>query len=479
MKLQGLAKVLRDDCALNPRDRLILGVSGGPDSLALLHALHSLGYRPVVAHLDHALRPESAQDAQAVKKQAEALDLPFRGRRADVAARARKASKSIEEAAREERYRFLFALAEEASAPAVAVAHTADDQVETVLMHLLRGAGSAGLSGMETRSLPNPWSERIPLVRPLLGIWRSEIEAYCQEKDLKPLVDASNLDITYFRNRLRHALIPDLQSYNPEIKRALYQTAEVLRADRGLLENLAEGAWQAVLRRQGDGYLGLSRRGLLEQPLALQRMLLRRAFAVLRPAARDLDFESVQRALQSLERKTSSSRQDWAAGLYHLVEGELFWLANWDAELPADWPQLSPRVELRLELPAVLDLDKGWRLSAKPVPDAASIRARALGNQDPFQAWLDFEHTGGQLTLRTRRPGDRFQPLGLESGSQKLADFMINARMPERARAAWPLVCRESEILWVPGLRIAHPYRLVPDTASALHLRVNQSTASG
>lgn len=474
MELKQLKRVLEADCGLASSDRLVLGLSGGPDSLALLHALYRLGFHPVVAHLDHALRPESAREAQAVEAMARELKLPFHSRREDVAALANTAGQSLEEAAREARYRFLFEVAEAEGAGAVAVAHTADDQVETVLMHLLRGAGTSGLAGMEARSLPNPWSETVALVRPLLGTWRAEIEDLCVREGLQPLRDASNQDTTFFRNRLRHELIPTLESYNPGIKRALLQSAEILRADRHLLEQLAAEAWPAVLRRQGDGYLGLDRSAFREQPLALQRLLLRSAFAALRPAARDLDFEAVARA-RNVFAAEDGKPQDWAAGLILLAEEELVWVAEEEARIPVDGPQLAPGLEVAVEVPAVLELGGGWQFRAEAVPDAEDIRAQAIENRDPYQAWLDRGTAGEQLTLRTRRPGDRFQPLGLEVGSQKLADFMINARLPARARAGWPLLCRGDEILWVPGLRIAQGGRLRPESRAALHLQVAQA----
>ena len=474
MNMDDLSGTLQDACGLKPDDRLILGVSGGPDSLVLLHAMVNLGYRPLVAHLDHGLRPESAQDAIFVAGQAQILGLSYHGKRVEVAAIAWETGQSLEEAAREQRYRFLFDLAKQEGAEAVAVAHNADDQVETVLMHLLRGAGAAGLSGMQMRTLPNPWSDSIPLIRPLLGVWRSEIEAYCRAQALTPLTDPTNQDQNFLRNRLRHELIPNLQSYNPAVKIALTQTAEILRADRALHEELMDGVWGAVVRRQGEGHLGLDRRGLIEQPLALQRMLLRRAFSVLRPASRDLDFEGVQRALEAIAKDGASAKEDWAGGLYLLAEGEVLWIAAWGSDPPMDWPQLVPDYKLCLELPASVDLGQGWRLTAEQIIGVDDIRERALSNADPFQAWLDAERTGAELMLRTRRPGDRFQPLGMQTGSQKLADFMINVHLPERARAGWPLLCRENEILWVPGFRTANASRLLPESDTAVHLQMGR-----
>lgn len=191
---------LRDECFLKPDKPVIVAVSGGPDSLCLLDILHKFSSLLMVAHFNHGLRPESESDARAVRREAEKRSLTFILGEDDVATFAADNRLSIEEAARIRRYRFLFAQAEKYDTQAVAVGHTADDQIETMLMHLLRGSGLSGLKGMPARSSPNAWSAGIPLLRPLISIWREEVLAYCREYDLKPVIDRSNMDTTIYRN---------------------------------------------------------------------------------------------------------------------------------------------------------------------------------------------------------------------------------------------------------------------------------------
>jgi tRNA(Ile)-lysidine synthase len=468
MLLAALEKRLQTELKLDRSVPLLLGFSGGPDSLALLHALRSLGYPLLAAHFDHGLRPESAPDALRAKKIAESYSIPFFTARADVAAYAEQHSMSIEEAARALRYPFLFRMAAEQGAQAVVVAHNADDQVETALMHLLRGAGAGGLRGMAPRLLPNPWSSEIPLLRPLLPVWRKEIVSYCQAKNLQPIEDPSNLDPSYFRNRLRHELLPTLEGYAPGFKRRLHNSADLLSADFALLETLAEQAWQRCLAQRGEGFLGFDRRAFLAEPLALQRQLLRRALVQLRPNQRDLDFNNVQRALDLINVQRFTAPQDWLAGLCLALEGQRVWIADWEVDLPVDWPQ-APANTLHIETPAQVQLSEPWSIHM----EATSIEnvPKAMVD-DGFQAWLDHDALGDELLLRRRQPGDRFQPLGLTEGSVKLSDFMINEKMPQRARAAWPLLCKGPEIIWLPGYRLAHPYRLQAQTKRALHLQL-------
>ncbi|HEY4718942.1 MAG TPA: tRNA lysidine(34) synthetase TilS, partial [Anaerolineales bacterium] len=268
---------LLQECQVASRQKLILGFSGGPDSLALLHALHVLEQPLVAAHLDHGLRPESAIEAEQAGQEAAFLGVPFLSERKDVGTFAEENRLSVEEAARQLRYAFLFKVAERQGASAVAVAHTADDQVETVLMHLLRGAGMAGLRGMAPRLLPNPWSAEIPLVRPILGIWRLEVLEYCAAQGLQPVQDASNQDTIFFRNRMRQDLVPQLETLAPGFKRRLAQSASLVAADYEVLASLTEATWRRCLSQQAAEYLELSRPAFLVELLSLQRAVLRRA----------------------------------------------------------------------------------------------------------------------------------------------------------------------------------------------------------
>jgi tRNA(Ile)-lysidine synthase len=432
----------------------------------------------VVAHLDHRLRPSSSQEAQAVAQICRRLGIPFVLGQEDVSAVAEEQGLSLEEAARLVRYRFLFQQAEIHEAQAVAVGHTADDQVETVLMHLLRGAGLDGLTGMSFRSLPNPWSYSIPLVRPLLGVWREEIEAYLSARDLLPIQDESNQDRRFYRNRLRHELIPYLQDYNPAIKQALWNMADVLREDAVVLDKWVETAWEESVLGVGIGYVALKVPALQAQPLGLQRMLLRRAINQLRPGLRDIEFTTIASALAFLETPTQSKTRDLAAGLRLLQEGERLWLAAWEADLPGDaWPQLLAGQEILLPIPGEADLSGGWRLSAQLFLAKAAPLQEALGNPDPYQTWVDASQLASPLIVRSRSPGDRFRPLGMQGHSLKLSDFMINEQLPRRARQGWPLVCSKDEIIWIPGLRLSHAFRLQPGSRDILHLQLSPTAS--
>ena len=462
---------------LDPQKSILVAVSGGPDSLCLLDVLWRLGYSLVVAHLDHSLRPEAQEEAKAVQELAQRMNFPCILGKEDVAGFANEQGLSIEEAARNLRYRFLFQQAELHNVQAVAVGHSADDQVETVLMHLLRGSGLDGLCGMEFYSLPHAWSKSIPLVRPLLGVWREEILAHVTQHNLQPSLDASNQDTRYYRNRLRQELIPHLEDLNPGARQRIWRMAELLREDSAVLEAQVEATWQVCCQEMGTGFVAFDASRLQIQPLAIQRRLIRRGIARLHHGLQDIDYASVERTLDFLRLPTRSKQRDLIAGLRLELGQGCLWLADWKADLPgAGWPQLKPGSQFQLHLPGEISLPGGWLLRGEVVPVDAQVYQQATANPDPFQVWLDLERVELPLLVRARLAGDRFQPLGMNGHSLKLSDFMINRKLPRRARQGWPLVISEEQIACGPGFHPCELAAIQASTANAVHLQLHLSS---
>lgn len=447
---------------------MAVGVSGGPDSLALLHVLREAGWPLLVCHFNHRLRPESDLDAAHVQKIAEGLGLPFVTDAADVAAYALAQRLSIEEAARELRYRFLFRAAREAAAGAVAVGHTADDQAETVLMHFLRGAGLPGLKGMPPRVILPVFDAEIPLVRPLLGWTRAQTEAYCRQHNLPSLTDSSNADTTYLRNRLRHELLPLLEAYNPKIRQTLAKTALVLQGDDELLAEQAALAWKEALRAVGSRFVAFSLPQLRQMSPALRRSLFRRAAFTLKPRLRDVDFDA-------LERASTLKAADLTGGLRTVPEGEILYLTDDESALPVDYPQVSSQYSVVSG--QSIPFGNQWVLQSEIRPAGGSLSnpEHWLLNTDPWSAYLDADLTGNRLTVRPFRPGDRFEPLGMPGQTMKLSDLFINLKIPKRFRKNWPVLCVQDEIAWVPGLRLGHRCRCTDSTRRVLVLRLARS----
>ena len=451
----------------------LVGISGGADSLVLLDLFCRSELPVVAAHINHGLRPEAGADAHRVAWVAETLKIPFVSEAIDVALYARQNRLSIEEAARVCRYNFLFKQAQRLGAQAVAVGHHADDQAETVLMHFLRGSGLTGLKGMRPYLLPNPWSDEIPLLRPLLGVSRVEIIAYCAERGLEPVEDSSNFDTTLFRNRLRHETLPNLDELVPGMGQRLGQMADILAADEDVLVSLTTQARRETLIEQGQGFLAFDARKLSGQHLGIQRRLIRWAAGQLIEDLRAVGFGAVARALAVLHDEAGIA--DLVMGLRVFSEAGRFYLAAENAELPSRlWPQLEQAaVVFDIPAPGELVLPGGWVLRCEILDDVEKARALALENSDPYRAWIALRRQQpAHIQIRTRRPGDRIQPLGMDGASAKISDLMINAKLPQRVRAHWPIVLLDNRIAWLPGLRGSHEFRIARGSASVLFVEL-------
>jgi len=472
MDLDQLHQIIQDYCGLKYDQNILVGVSGGPDSLCLLNVLVGLGYRVVVAHFNHGLRVQAGEDALFVESQASKMGLRFILGEMDVAGYARTHKLSIEEAARQVRYHFLFEQAKQINAQAVAVAHNANDQVETVLMHLLRGAGLSGLKGMSYQGFMDEWSLSIPLVRPLLDVWREEILDYCETQGLHPVIDSTNFNTNYYRNRLRHELIPYLENYNPQIKEVIWRMAQTLAGDQQVMAEVVEENWSRCCRQNGDGFVEMALGEVRNVSKALQRQLIRQAIGTLRPFLRDIDYWAAERAITFINNPARSGQVDLVSGLRLFIEQDRLFLAEKDARiLDPDWPQMPIGGRLTLACPGEVQIGGDWLLtceiSVNRQPDEINLFC-----SDPMQAWLDAQTLSFPLIVRTRQPGDRFQPLGMQGHSLKLSDFWINEKLSGRARPDWPLVCSGDQIVWIPGFRPGHPFRVSPGTSQLAHLRL-------
>jgi tRNA(Ile)-lysidine synthase len=343
-------------------------------------------------------------------------------------------------------------------------------------MHLLRGSGLSGLRGMPFRALPNAWSAAIPLVRPLLATWRAEIEQYCLEQDLHPLTDPTNTDPAYTRNQLRLELIPQLENVQPGLRKRMLRMAGLLREEDDLLESLVSQAWQSCVRKQGERTIAFQLEEFLALPLAIQRRLVRRAAEKLIVGIPDVTYDDIERAVRFAHQPPHTGQLDWMAGLRLLLEGDDFWLAAWEADLPQpDCPQVPASSPQPLAVPGLTPFAAGWVLQAEWVSLDGEALLAALTNPDPYQVWLDADCLPAPLVVRARQSGDEFQPLGMHGQRVSLQDWMSKQKLPRRARAAWPLVCAAEEIVWVPGCQPAHPVRLTPDTRQSLYLRLKKA----
>ncbi|MSQ05781.1 MAG: tRNA lysidine(34) synthetase TilS [Dehalococcoidia bacterium] len=446
------------------RGVLVVGVSGGPDSSALLYCLHRLqeshGLRLHVAHLNHDFRGDEADaDARFVSDLAQELGLPASVEKREVTDYQREHRiSSFEHAARELRYGFLAEVAAQAGAAAVVVGHTADDLAETALLHLLRGSGLHGLRGMSERS-PWPWPGDAPglwLFRPLLAATRQDTEACCRELGRTFREDTGNSLPRFTRNRVRHHLLPLLAAgYNPRVREAVVRLARAAALEVDYLESEVDRVWPQVAEGEA-GSLAFS--GVRFQAVALtalhpllQRLVLRRGYSVVTGAAHRLEENHLQAMYDLAQAGVAGRSVALPGGLWlHSTHDQL--LLTPDAGPPCPFPELDGpyALELPTAMNQVTELTLGgWRVAAQLAP-----RPEVLDAGDGFTAWLAPGALTGRVQVRARQAGDRFWPLGMTQ-EKKLQDFFTDLKVPRTWRDRVPLLESAEGIAWVVGYRVA------------------------
>jgi tRNA(Ile)-lysidine synthase len=473
---------------LPEKGTVVVAVSGGADSLCLLHLLHRLcgpGKRyPAlslyVAHLDHQLRGEaSARDAASVAALAQSWHLPFSIGHADVLAQAQQEHRSIEEMARIMRYRFLRTLAQQINATTIAVAHHMDDQVETLLLHWLRGGGLASMVGLQ------PYQHDI--IRPLLCVSRADTHAYCAQHQLVPLDDVSNNDTRFLRNRIRHALLPLLAEMNPGYRHTVLRNAEAMHIDLAWIEAQVDSYWPQIVCHIDEARIELSLLPLQALPLSLRHHLLRRASAQLCAGQSPLEFRHYQLIEQLLQRKhTNTALTLHFPSQLHLTRIndslilERIYLNNAPISTEAE-----TNTEVLLPISGTTAVPgTPWQAQAYLLTDELLEQVYpALRNADWHTVWsllpTDQHHVyidadqlpETQLYIRTRRHGDRMQPLGMMH-EKKVQDILIDKHIPRTQRAHIPLFFSTRHCVWLAGVQVDNRVRLTPETRRIVRLSI-------
>lgn len=450
-----VARTIREQKLFEPGATIIVALSGGADSTALLDLLSRLpGLSPrlVAAHLNHCLRgPESDRDEEFVRSLATQYGITLECRRVDVKGYSKREQLNLEDAGRRARIVFFDELRHSWQATAVALAHHADDQAETVLMRLLRGAGPGGLAGMSYRNGRG-------FIRPLLGLSRAELVAYLTERGLTWREDASNRDTTFLRNRIRHELLPLLEGYNPAIRERLAVTAAVLSDEHAFLDHLTH----QIVDQTGtasDDTLTCPVATLLEQPPALRRRSFR---LLLERQAGDLNHFS-NRHIAALERLLESSQPNATLNLPQGITavreyGTLFLRRRTESEPPSP----ATATELEITGPGQYRLLGGASLTLTPVAVPATVE-----HLSPDTAIFDLDRAPFPWHVRMFQNGDRIMPFGM-TGSKKVKELFIDAKVPRSKRHTIPLLFCGDTLVWVCGLRTSRLARLDSTSTHAI-----------
>lgn len=451
---------------LKTGDKVLIGVSGGPDSIALLHILWTLKddlrIIPVVAHLNHQLRGEEAkEDARSVREFSEKLGLPCYIEEADAKSYHKNSGLSLQEACREIRFSFFEQLAGKLGAGRVALGHHADDQAETILLNLLRGAGISGLKGISyVRGL---------YIRPLLEIRRKEIEEYCLQHHLPVRQDSSNLKPVYTRNRIRLNLLPLLErEYNPQIIHALVQLGNLCSEEDSFLEELALINFENIKTNEKNGMVVLDNNALCSLSAPLCRRVLRLAWEEITGETKELSYHHVEKLMELLHKKAGGRVMILPRGIRALKTNNVLQFSR-ETEpipiLPYKHPLIVPGVTYIPEIDLCIQAEV---INLRDAPSFAEM--------SPNEALLDYDLIKQPLYVRRRLEGDVFSPLGVD-GTLKLKKFLIDGKIARYKRDKIPLVVSGDDIVWVGGLRSAQGWKVTGGTVKCLYLQILGSSA--
>jgi tRNA(Ile)-lysidine synthase len=457
---------------LKPDDSVVIGVSGGPDSVALLHMLFKIAprfsLRLGVAHLNHCLRQnDSDNDAKFVESLAANLDLPCYVQKRDIRRYQRENRLSLEEAARRVRYEFLDDIAKTHQYNKIALGHHADDNAELVLMNLFRGAGTLGLSG-----IPPKRDDRI--IRPMIMLKRSDIIDFLDQNQLKHVFDRTNADTTHLRNRVRLDLIPVLKTaYNPNISEALNRLSSILRSEEEWIEDVVHPFFDKAVFHVRESHLGLSIPMLNRYHKALQRRVIRMALAKVKGDLRRIGFANIDSIIDLLKKKSPIGKIDLPDGLRIRRDQDTIHIYRSQRRAPDD-PRVNDRrdafsFEYQIEKfePVFVKEIKAYirfaEIGIENMPDC-----RCTGQQANF---FDKDAINLPMVLRNFRPGDAFRPLGV-SGRQKLKKFFIDKKVPRRERITCPILLSCGKIIWVVGHRIDESVKVTPATKNVLKVEL-------
>ncbi|OGP56644.1 MAG: tRNA lysidine(34) synthetase TilS [Deltaproteobacteria bacterium RBG_13_52_11b] len=448
---------------LGKGDRLIVGVSAGVDSMVLLYVLNTFrepyDLDLIVAHVNHGLRPdESDKEAELVRNESERLGLPFEYGQFDVKAFQKARGLSPQDAARRVRFHFFNDLLRKHSAQRIALGQNADDQVETILLRLMRGSGLKGLKGM----LPLREGK---VVRPLLEVWRREIASYALENNIPCLVDSSNLKRAYLRNRIRLNLIPLIErEVQPNLKGVILKASAILREEDDYLDRGAEDACQKIIREEPNA-LSFSSSEFQSLHKAIQWRVVEKMLERVTPVERvaeEGDRPDIDSIYDTLTHPPSSFSLDLPYGF--------FLEKRYDrVSLGRGKRSPTPLFEVDLVVPGHTFI----REIGKEVVSEEIRRSDLEGTFEmpPETALLDYDRLCYPLKMRNFRPGDRFQPLGVQ-GTQKVKEFFIDHKIPRFERTNIPFLVSGEGIVWVVGYRIDERFKITERTQRILKMQV-------
>lgn len=458
-------------------DCLLVAVSGGPDSMALLHLLKTVqskwNLKLMAVHLNHQFRGEEAdQDQLYVEAMCKDWNITCITKKMDVALYAKENKLSKQVAARECRYQFFEELAKEYNYYKVAVAHHADDQLETVMMRFIRGAGLQGLSGMPMQRETDNYT----IIRPLLTVTKEQIEAYCKDHHIQPRLDRSNESDDYTRNYIRHHLVPPIVQLNPNIHQIVTEMTETFRLENEYIEEQSKRYAQQVIRSKTEDSITIDLSSFLEVPLPLQRRLILLLLSYLPISRTSWSKIHIDYILSVTTQKKGQKR-------IHLPDNILLWkeydqimITNRQIEreekvttgyvqnLPMEGECFLTKPHIKVKI---------TKLANQRFSSPQKMHVHKAEYKQPLRATFDADLLCFPLQIRNRLPGDKIQPLGMD-GHKKVKDIFIDEKIPVSLRHEWPILTDQESIIWIPGLKRTERAKVTENTKNVVTIEIEE-----
>lgn len=459
---------------VKPHDSIIVAVSGGPDSVALLKILHTINsaknlrLRLLIAHLNHQLRGTSSEeDAQFVQNLSKDLSLPFIYKKVDIRKIADQTKRSIEEAARMERYKFFMESAQEYSVSTVAIGHTADDNVETLLHRIIRGTGTLGLGGIPIKR-PLATGSTIQLVRPLLFSWRREIIEYLGKEHCTYRTDESNYESIYLRNKIRLELVPLLENqYNPNIKALLIQLCQILNMNNEYLVSEAKKIVKDSTVEGREDLYTINTHFLTKQPKILQYLAFREILNRMQIPLKEITYEHYTKIFDEITRKGKGRHFQLPGKLYLWHEHGMLHFKKEPLYKPC-----VPLTKVAVEIPGTTPIYPLGQLVSE-ILDIQDFSLEAYKKtKTKYEEVFDLQRITMPISVRGRKEGDTISPLGI-NGHKKLKDLFIDKKIPRKERDAIPIVVMNDQPIWVVGICMDNTVKVTPNTRKILKLTIH------
>ncbi len=441
-------------------DSIVVGVSGGPDSVCLLHVLwkfrEELNLGITAVHINHMLRgSESDRDEDFVKSLCRKLDIELQSLCIDIKKVSKENNQSLEEAGRDERYRHFGMIADNIGADRIAVAHNKNDQAETILMNIIRGAGLDGLKGMDyIRGL---------IIRPLLDVERSEIEAYCIENNLNPITDSSNLDNVYSRNKIRLNVIPYINSlFDCDLVKSIDRMNRLIKGDMDFIDNKIKKMYYNVVLRKENEEVELLLGKIKDMHVAAKRRIVRKAINEVKGNVKGIESIHIDNVLEMIDNGRVGSKLDLPGIKIGRTYDSIKFYKN--ERQPEAFNCVAS-----LKMPGITEIGENKHLiEASVILDFNAKEHKPVKGSSRVQ-FFDYDKLTEGINVRKRKEGDYFKPIN-SNGTKKLKEFFIDNKVPREMRDTIPLVAKESEIIWIVGYKISDKFKVTENTKRVLKL---------